>query len=107
MLCPASPELPDPIRDAATRKPSESVEREWRTCPVAHEPLATEIIVVSDPNACVNVEALQLDGATFAGGTIRLQVRWRVDILRERASRSSLDRDGRARRDRREVRTLV
>src|SRR5690349_17432400 len=95
-----------------SRKPSESVKREWRTCPVAHEPLATEIIFGSDPNACVEVESIQLDGAAFAGGTIRVEAHTfaeqrRLGILRERAGRSPLGCDGRARLDRGELRSLV
>ena len=106
MLCPTSPELLDPIRDPATGEPAESVEREWWTCPVAHEPLATEIIFGSDSNACVDVEAIQFDGATIAGGTIRIAAhtfsadRRRVGILREAPGRPPVGRDGRARLDR-------
>ena len=44
MLCPTSPEVLDPVRDAAAGKHTESIEGERGTCPIAHEPLATEII---------------------------------------------------------------
>ncbi len=66
ILRPPAAKLLDSVGDAATGNHPESVEREWRTCPVPAQSFATQIIFGSDSNAGVEVEAFMLDGASFA-----------------------------------------
>ena len=101
MLRSTSTELLDPIGHTATGKQPESLERERRTRAISAEPLTTRIIFGSDADARVEIEAVMLYGASFAGWSIRVETHGfsrtpASGRLRERAHRPSLRRDRRA-----------
>jgi hypothetical protein len=97
MLGAAVSQLLDAIRDASARQASEPVEGDRGTRTVSHQPLAPQVIVASDCDARLQVEAVVLDGTSVDLGRIEA---WQARLLCARvimqsANRSTLHRDGR------------
>ncbi|AKU97293.1 hypothetical protein AKJ09_03957 [Labilithrix luteola] len=83
MLRPSACERLDSIRDAATRKDSQSIERKRRPRPVPAQPLPPPIILGSDADGGVQIESCVLERAAFADWSIQVtpdgvprSVRW-------------------------------